>query len=111
MSGYTPQVGDRMRLSYWPQDSFITVKAVGGHMLLGVNEADVEEAYYLTSNWLKVPEPVVYPERWITIDNEEGIRVYPSRGVAEESLGMVGGILIYVAADGTVTSRTVERES
>jgi hypothetical protein len=111
MSGYTPQVGDRVRLLPWSQP-WITVTAVGGHKFLATDKSGIESSYYIEANWLKVPEPVVYPERWINVYRRATSVGHYERLAADSNSAGLGRIaVIHLAADGTLTLHPVERES
>jgi len=114
MSGYTPQVGDRVTQGTWPKDTFVTVTAVGERRFLARRLQDQanEELYYLNWDWVKVPEPLTYPERWMNVYGGDVMFVaHMSRRSAdfEASTGRIA--VIHLAADGTLTLHPVERES
>jgi hypothetical protein len=107
MSGYTPQVGDRVTQDSWPKDTFVTVTAVGeGRFLARPDGQSVELSYVLDWDWVKVPEPVVYPERWINVYPDYLTKARWSSMAAAERIAV-----IHLAADGTLTLHPVERES
>jgi hypothetical protein len=112
MSGYTPQVGDRVWLSHWHPDSFVTVTAVGIRKMLAEDRLGYEHEYICDADWAKVPEPITYPERWMNVYGGDVMFVaHMSHRSAdfEASTGRIA--VIHLAADGTLTLHPVERES
>jgi hypothetical protein len=110
MSGYTPQVGDRVRLGSWLDGVYVTVVATGRYMFLAEDQAGGESAGVLTG-WLKVPEPVVYPELWVNIEASAYASAYRTREDADEYAHTGRIAVIHLAADGTLTLHPMERES
>ena len=112
-SNYTPQVGDRVtHRTRWAVGVYVTVTAVGRTQFLANDRNGDESRYYLEPAWVKVPEPVAYPERWINvypddIGHGQGNRHEADRDAVHDHRIAV----IHLAADGTVTLHPVERES
>jgi hypothetical protein len=113
MSGYTPQVGDRVRWKTWAD--FVpplTITAVGNRRLLAEDQFGHESVHPFDPGWVKVPDPVVYPERWMNVYGGDVMFVaHVSRRSAdfEASTGRIA--VIHLAADGTLTLHPVEEES
>jgi hypothetical protein len=114
VSGYTPQVGDRVRQSQWRDGQYgryVTVTAVGRDMFLA-DDYGKEFPLNLGHHWLKVPEPVVYPERWMNVYPDHVMFVaYMSRRSADLAASTSRIAVIHLAADGTLTLHPAERES
>jgi hypothetical protein len=113
MSGYIPQVGDRVRHKTWTDAvPTLTITAVGEKRWLAKDDFGHESMYSFDSHWLKVPDPLVFPERWMNVYGGDVMFVaHTSRRSAdiEASTGRIA--VIHLAADGTLTLHPVERES
>jgi hypothetical protein len=113
MSGYTPQVGDRVRWKGWGDGvEPLTVTAVGKRRWLAENKFGYESTYSFDSGWSKVSDPLVFPERWMNVYGGDVMFVaHKSRRSAdfEASTGRIA--VIHLAADGTLTLHPEERES
>ena len=112
MSGYTPQVGDRVRLSHWSDFEFATVTAVGRDKFLAKDYYGEELKYALNWGWVKVPDPAVYPERWINVYADHVMNGgWCSRADADRIATANRIAVIHLAADGTLTLHPVEPKS
>ena len=111
MTGYVPQVGDRVRRDGWQDGDYVEVTAVGRSFLLAVLvRTDMESMYRFTDTdegpWEPYVEPVVYPERWINVYpngcyDSTATREQAGRVAANSDLARLG--VIHLAADGTLT--------
>ena len=112
MSGYTPQVGDRVTQATWPKDTFVTVTAVGeGQFLARPDGQSGELSYVLNWYWVKVPEPIAYPERWMNVTPYSVEWGHTDRASADYHAHPDRIAVIHLAADGTLTLHPEERES
>jgi hypothetical protein len=107
VSGYTPQVGDRVAVN--------SETAI----VLGIDD-DIawikwEQSNYRTTILVeyltKVPEPIVYPERWINVDSDGAMQGYWTREDADRFAHRKSIAVIHLAADGTLTLHPVAGES
>ena len=108
---YTPQVGDRVRLRGWEPEWVQVIAIERGH-LFGFDDVDRPVHYVIGLDWVKVPEPVFYPDRWINVYTDGiGVHALTRERVDELADGYNRIAVIHLAADGTLTLHPVERES
>lgn len=98
------KVGNRVRSAAVGGDALV-VTAVGERRFLAIDAHGVEYHYRIDGDWLLVPEPVVYPERWFNVYADGSSAGAYSRSEAdrwasnnaEDRLGV-----IHLHPDGTV---------
>jgi hypothetical protein len=101
-----------VRLSHWLDGQYVTVTAIGREKLLVLGETAGEWSSALSYDWLKVPEPVVYPERWMNVYSNYLMNAgWWCRADADRGASAGRIAVIHLAADGTLTLHPVERES
>lgn len=108
---YIPQVGDRVRLTAMQPHEFLDITYVGIGVVVGINERKKETTWWLDSVWIKLPDPVTYPEQWLNVYlnwSEARSRADADRKADRERSRIA---VIHLAADGTLTLHPVERES
>ena len=106
---YIPQVGDRVRSMAWRVDSYVTITAVGCTQFLANDKDGNEGRYYFGAGWVKVPEPVVHPERWMNVYPDHVMNAgWRSRVDADADADADRIAVIHLAADGTYTLHPVE---
>lgn len=114
---YRPEVGDRIRPVLGnPHNDHVPpvehlVTAVGDYTFLALENCEgPENQYRLTSDqrWVKVPDPVVYPERWMNVWGHAVGYPADSRQQADadhenhhHAIARLG--VIHLASDGTLT--------
>lgn len=106
-SKYVPQVGDRIRGSWWDKhdlEGWLDVKATGEVYMIVVNQNGVEHTAQIEQHgghWVKVTKPTPCPERvWnVYVDGVGGAYLndtYADRNILPERIGKM-----YLHVDGT----------
>jgi hypothetical protein len=103
MNGYTPQVGDRVRMRGWGSERWLDVSAIDRGYLFGFDQDDDPTTWNAAHFWVKVPEPIVYPELWVNIDASAYPSAYLTRGDADVYAHTGRIAVIHLATDGTLT--------
>lgn len=109
---YIPEVGHRVRGAAWAKGTWVEVTAVGRAQFLGILQpggiGDEERWNYGNGFiWERIPDPVVYPERWMNVFTNGAGAGWSSRhdadyaAAGQEHRHRIG--IIHLHPDGTLT--------